>query len=94
MKQNSRQSEFNAGMASGPTEPASLQQRAQRFNSLNPSKFTPNGLNQQIMPSGNGMSAQDAQRITPGGMLKDVRNGASASTANKLTPQYGMQLNL
>jgi len=89
----SRQSEFSTGMKSGPTEPASLQQRAARFNELNPGKFKPNGLNQQIMPSSNGMSAKDATRQTPNGMLENS-NGMSDSTYSRLVPQYGMNLTL
>lgn len=94
MTKPGRQGEFASGATSGPTEPASLQQRAARFNSLNPGKFVPTGLNQPIMPSGNAMSAKDAQRITPAGMLPNVSNGASADTASRLVPSYGMTLNI
>jgi hypothetical protein len=91
-----RQAHFAAGASpnQGPSEPYSLQQRAQAFNAQNPQAFKPNGLNQQIMPSGNGMSDKDAQRITPSGMLPDFANGSSQSTANKLVPSYGMNLQL
>ena len=93
MKQT-RSSEFSTGQNSSPTEPASLQQTAARFNSLDPGKFKPNSVLQQIMPSGDGNSATDAQRITPNGMLANLKNGASASTAAQLQPQMGMNLNL
>jgi hypothetical protein len=89
----SRSDEFSTGKNSGPQEPASLQQRAARFNELNPQRFKPNGLNQQIMPSANGMSGKDAARQTPNGML-ETDNGMSASTYQKLIPQYGMNLSL
>jgi len=88
----SRSGEFAAGANSGPTEPASLQQRAARFNEQIPGKFKPNGINQQIMPSADGMSSKDAQRQTPSGMLPDFLNGSSRSTVNKLVPSYGMNL--
>jgi hypothetical protein len=89
----SRSGEFNTGRNSGPQEPASLQQRAARFNELNPGKFKANGLNQQIMSSPNGMSAKDATRQTPNGML-ETDNGMSQSTYQRLIPQYGMNLSL
>jgi len=88
-----RSQEFQTGMNSGPTETASLQQRAARFNALDPGKFKANGLNQQIMPSSNGMSQKDSSRLTPNGMLPDS-NGMSKDTYSRLVPDYGMSLNL
>lgn len=88
----SRSNEFGMGMS--PQEPPSLQATSSNFNQKVPHKFTPNGLNQQIIPSGNGMDAVAAQRITPGGMLKDFSNGSSQSTVAKLQPKYGTTLNL
>jgi hypothetical protein len=94
---NTRVGHFAAGATTNtgtsPTEPASLQARAQAFNSKTPGKFSPNGVNQQLLPSGNGMSQKDASRITPSGMLPS-QNGSSQSTYGKLTPQYGMSLNI
>jgi hypothetical protein len=90
----SRKGEFASGASSGPSETASLLQRAARFNSLDPGKFQANGLNQQIMLSpNNGNSATDAERQTPGGQLPSS-NGMSLSTYNQVTPRYGMSLNL
>lgn len=85
--------EFASGVTSGPSETSSLKQRADRFNEQTPGKFNANGLNQQIMPSGNGMSARDASRITPSGMLPS-QNGMSASTYGQIAPKYGMTLNI
>lgn len=90
---NSRKAHFTQGATSVPGETASLMQSGQQFNMKDPNKFSPNGLNQQLLPSANGMSAKDASRQTPNGLLPS-QNGMSASTYSKLIPQYGMSLNI
>jgi hypothetical protein len=96
MPATSRMAHFAAGATTntGPTESASLQARAQKFNAADPGKFVPNGVNQPYMLSpGNGNSPADAARQTPTGQLPS-QNGMAASTYSKLIPQYGMSLNL
>lgn len=97
MTGESRMGHFAQGAmpaASSPTEPPSLQQASEKFNSRNPRKFTPNGLNQPIMlSSDNGNSQKDAARQTPSGQLPSS-NGYAQSTYDKIVPQYGMALNL
>jgi hypothetical protein len=93
MTGESRMGHFTQGVM-GPTEPDSLKQRAERFNSRNPRKFTANGVNQPVMLSAdNGNSQKDAARQTPSGQLPSD-NGYAKSTYDKIVPSYGMALNL
>jgi hypothetical protein len=71
----------------------SLMLTGQRENSQDPRTFKANGLNQQIIPSSNGMSAQDAKRMTPNGELPDA-NGMASDTYSQLTPSISMKLNI
>lgn len=88
----SRQQNFAIGHS--PTESLGLLASAARFNAGSPRSFRPNGLNQPVLPSGNGMSAADATRITPNGMLPSM-NGSSAQTYNAVNPKaYGIDLNI
>ncbi len=84
----SRQGNFAAGVVG---EPSSLIQQSNQFNQEAPHGFTPNGVGQPIMLSPNGMSANDAKRDTPNGMLPSP-NGMSQSTYNSLDPQIGTRL--
>jgi hypothetical protein len=64
-----RSGEFATGVIGDPANTASvssLVQDADRFNSLVPRQFEQHSVLQTAMPSANGMSAADYQRMLPG----------------------------
>lgn len=80
--QPGRNEAFGQGSAGAPQNIASsLNQDSAVFNSKVPGQFTAHSVLQPFMQqSGNGMSAEDAQRLIPGGMLPSA-NGASPESA-------------
>lgn len=59
-----------------------------RFNALVPRQFSQHSVLQTAMPSANGLSAQDAERMLPGGqpgqsVMLPTQNGSSADTYEK-----------
>lgn len=75
-KPEGRTGAFNSGLA----------QTGQKFNSAVPGGFAQHSVLQQALPSANGMSSQDAQRILPGmerggrPVVLPSQNGTSANT--------------
>jgi len=64
-----RSQEFATGQLGDPGNTASalaLNDDADRFNSLVPRQFSQHSVLQTAMPSANGMSAADYQRVLPG----------------------------
>jgi len=73
----------SAGPAAGRTQNFSTGMLGDR--TAGPISFKPNSVLQQYMPSANGMSATDARRLTPQGMLPSM-NGSATDTYNKQNP--------
>jgi hypothetical protein len=63
-----------------PGTTASLYADSQRQNNAVPHMFTPTSVLHQIMPSGNGMSARDADRRLYGGGMLPTGNSMSSQT--------------
>lgn len=73
---------FGDGVNGTPGSVASaLDEQSAVFNSQVPGKFTPHSVLQSVMPSGNGKSAEDAQRTYPGGYTAPSPNGIDTSAA-------------
>jgi hypothetical protein len=60
-----------------------LNQDSVRFQAKVPSGVVQSSVLQPYRPSDNGMSAQDYQRVLPGGMILPTANGSSAATYEK-----------
>lgn len=76
---------FQLGLTGGGPYASSLMEDQTKFNMQVPRHFSPNSILQQYMQSPNGMSANDARRMTPGGMLP-TSNAQSLSTYNARNP--------
>ena len=61
----------------------SLNADADRFNAAVPRQIGLSSVLQTAMPSANGMSANDYQRVLPGGYMLPSQNGTSADTYEK-----------
>lgn len=72
----SRTGELATGITGDPGNAASsLNETAARWNSLSPHQFRPTSVLQQMMPSADGMSEQDARRRLLGGAMLPTANG-------------------
>lgn len=90
----SRTDAFNLGLVGGGPVATSLMEDQTKFNMQVPRHFAPNSILQQYMQSPNGMSAADARRMIPGGMLPTA-NAQSLSTYNARNPTtYGTPLKI
>lgn len=73
-----RSQEFITGDLGNTASVSSLNADADRFNSLVPRQFSQHSVLQTAMPSVNGMSAADYQRVLPGlSRLLPSPNGSS-----------------
>jgi hypothetical protein len=82
-----RSAEFTTGITGDPGNTASvssLNQDADRFNALVPRQFAQHSVLQTAMPSANGMSATDYQRVLPG-LSRPIPspNGSSQDSYNR-----------
>jgi hypothetical protein len=83
-----RTAQFSTGAAGDPQNTASvssLPADSAAYNALVPRQFSQHSVLQTAMPSANGMSAQDYQRVLPGGYTLPTQNGSSSDTYEKAT---------
>jgi hypothetical protein len=81
-----RSAEFATGQTGDPGNAASslaLNADADRFNAMVPRQFSQHSVLQTAMPSANGMSATDYQRVLPGGVTLPTANGSSQDSYEK-----------
>lgn len=76
-----RTESFYDGVQGTPNMVASgLAEESQRYNDkVGRAMLTPHSVLQSVMPSGNGYSEQDSQRLYPGGYVAPSGNGMSES---------------
>ena len=96
----SRAQSFGTGLAGDPGSAASalsLNADAEHWNALTPHQVGLHSVLQTAIPSGNGMSAADAQRLLPGqlgqAMMLPSQNGSSPARQKAIYMRLADQSN-
>jgi hypothetical protein len=91
----SRRESFQTGAGTTPRAPESLQADQQRDAAEDPDEqgFRPNGVNMQLIASGDGNSDKDQERRLMGGGYLAAQNGISATSYQQTRPFMSTSLN-